>query len=185
MMLLDSKDIFWYVLFAANGKAAKISNYLETVNIECFFPKHYIEKKISNSQRTKLTLQPLLGNFVFVKSSQECLNPHLGKIKQKFGISSGLYYRDLSTREIIIVPEKQMQDFITIASFKGDQIIFLSNEEINLKKGTKVRIIGGLFEGIEGIFIRVKGDRRVVVTLPNLLSVATTFVPLEYILPLK
>jgi transcription antitermination factor NusG len=39
-----------------------------------------------------------------------------------------------------------------------------------------VRIIGGMFAGAEGVFVRVKGDRRVVVNIEGLVAVATTFV---------
>ena len=184
-MLSDSENIFWYVLFAANGKAVKINDYLKKTNVECFFPLCYKEKRIRNSERTRRILQPLIGNLVFVKSSKECLTPILREIKSQFSITDDLYYRDLGTGEIIIVPEKQMQDFISIASRKEERIIYLSKGEVNLEKGRKVRVTGGLFEGIEGIFIRVKGERRVVVSLFNLLSVATTFVPLEFILPIE
>ena len=66
-----------------------------------------------------------------------------------------------------------MQNFIAVV------------EDINLAKGIRVRIKGGVFAGVEGIFMRIKGDRRVVVNLPNLFSVATAFVPLEFIVPLE
>ena len=85
-MLSYSKNIFWYVLFAANGKAAKISEYLQTANIEYFFPMCNKEQRIRNSERKKYTLQPLIRNFIFVKSSKEFLSPHIEKIKQQFSI---------------------------------------------------------------------------------------------------
>jgi len=184
-MLSDSKSICWYVLFAANGKAAKISDYLQTAKIECFFPMCHKERRVRNSERTKRCLQPLLRNLVFVKSSRECLSPHLEIIKQRLGIESGLYYRDLGSREIIVVPEKEMQSFIAVAGSKNENIVYLSNTEVNIRKGTKVRITGGVFEGVEGIFMRIQGHKRVVVTIPNILSVATAFVPPEFILPLE
>jgi len=184
-MLSDRKNIFWYVLFAANGKAAKISDYFQTANIEYFFPMYNKERRIRDSERTRYTLQPLLKNLVFVKSSKECLSPHIKKIKQQFCIDSGLYYRDLGSKEIIIVPEKQMLSFITIAGSKNKNIVYLSNEEVDIRKGTRVRIIGGVFEGIEGIFMRIQGHKRVVVSLPNLLSVATAHIPTQFILSLE
>jgi transcription antitermination factor NusG len=184
-MLSDSKSICWYVLFAANGKAAKISEYLQTVNIEYFFPMCNKEQRIRNSERTKYTLQPLINNFIFVKSSKEFLSSHIEKIKQRFSIEHSLYYRDLGSREIIVVPENEMLNFIAVASFKNEDIIYLSNKEVNICKGTRVRIIGGLFEGVEGIYIRIQGNRRVVVSIPNFLSVATTFVEPEFIVPLE
>jgi transcription antitermination factor NusG len=47
-----------------------------------------------------------------------------------------------------------MQSFITVAGCKNENIVYLSNEEVNIRKGTRVRIIGGVFEGVEGIFRR-------------------------------
>jgi len=55
-MLSDSKSIFWYVLFVANGKAEKISDYFQTANIEYFFPMSNKEQRIRNSERTKYAL---------------------------------------------------------------------------------------------------------------------------------
>jgi transcription antitermination factor NusG len=184
-MLSESKSIFWYVLFAANGKAAKISDYLKSANIEYFFPVSYKEKRIENSQRTKCVLQPLIGNLVFAKSSKECLDAHLQEIKLRLGITSNLYYRDLGSKEIIVVPDPQMQNFIKVAGCTKGRITYLSNEELNLTKGTKIRIIGGCFEGVEGIFMKIKGNSQVVVSLPNLFSVATAFIPTRFILPLE
>jgi transcription antitermination factor NusG len=184
-MLSDSKNIFWYVLFAANGKAAKINHCLKKANIECFFPLYYKEKRIKNSERTKPALQPLIGNLVFVKSSKECLAPLLREIRLRFSITDDLYYRDLGSGKIIVVSEKQMLNFIAVAGCTQERIIYFSNDDVNFEKGTRVRITGGVFAGIEGIFMRIKGDRRVVVSLPNLLSVATAFVPPEFILPLE
>jgi transcription antitermination factor NusG len=184
-MLSESENIFWYVLFAANGKAAKINDYLKISSVECYFPMFYKEKRINNSQRTKYILQPLIGNLLFVKSSKGCLDRHLQKIKLQLGITSDLYYRDLGSKDIIIVPEQQMQNFILMSGCSKGRITYLSNEELNLAKGTKVRIIGGIFEGVEGIFIKIKGSSQVVVSLPNILSVATAFIPTRFILPLE
>ena len=183
-MNYDSKNICWFVLFAANGKATKIIYYLKTANIEYFFPMHYQEKRIKDSKLTKCSLQPILRNFVFVRSSKECLDPLLKEVKLQLGIKSDLYYRDLGNKRLIVVPKTEMQNFIIIAR-SAERIIYFPNEEVNLKKGTRVRIISGVFEGLEGIFVRVKGDRRVVVSLPELFSVATAFIPLDSILPLE
>ena len=184
-MMVDPKTVFWYVLFATHGKATKISDYLKTTPIEHFFPYYYKEKQVKESQRVKRTLQPLLGNIVFVKSTKAHLDPFLKEIKLQLNITSDLYYRYIGTREFIVVPEPQMLSFIAIAGSNHDQIIYLSNNEINMKKGTKVRVTGGIFEGVEGIFMRIQGDKRVVVSIPNLLSVATAFIPSRFILPLE
>jgi transcription antitermination factor NusG len=184
-MKYDNENIFWFVLFTAYGKVSKISPYLKNAGIEYFYPLHYQEKrKRGCEQLTQRLLQPVLNNFLFVKSSKKHLDPLLNAIKLKLEISSDLYYRDSHSKEIIVVPDKDMQNFISVASVTEERVIYMSSKEVDLKQGTRVRIIGGLFEGVEGIFMRIKGDRRVVVSIPNFLSVATTFVPLQYITPL-
>jgi transcription antitermination factor NusG len=177
----SNSDILWYVLFAANGKAEKIKPYLETSSVEYFFPLYYKEKRIRGSERYRRVLHPLLGNLIFVKSSKDILNPVLKDVKMRLNISSDLYYRDFADKKIIVVPEHQMLNFIAVAGSEDEQIIYLSNEEVNLQKGTKVRITGGVFEGVEGVFMRVKGDKRLVVSIPNLFSVATAFIPACYV----
>ena len=181
------ENIKWFVLFAARGKAAKISDYLKSTDIEYFYPMLYHEKRIRNSERTKRFLQPIFRNLLFVKSTKSQLDPILREIKLKLGITSDLYYRyrDEEESKIVVVSAAAMRNFIAVVGAVEEPLISFSNKDVNLSKGTRVRIIGGVFEGVEGIFMRVKGDRRVVVSLPNLFSVATTFVPLEFILPLE
>jgi transcription antitermination factor NusG len=183
-MTYDDKNIFWFVSFAPNKKATKIISYLETADIEYFFPMYYQEKRLKDSERTQCSLQPILRNLVFVKSSKHYLDSVLKETKLQLGIRSNMYYRDLGSKQIIVVPEIQMKNFIAVAGCTQERIIYFSNTDLNLGKGKRVRIIGGVFAGVEGIFMRIKGDRRVVVSIPNLFSVATAFVPPEYILPL-
>jgi len=183
-MIYNNKNI-WFVLFAPNGKVTKIRSYLEAGNIKYFYPMFYHEKRIKGSERKRLTLEPVLRNLLFVKSSKDYLDAFLKDVKLDLDIKSNLYYRDLGTKEIIVVPEKQMENFMAVAGCTQEHIIYLSNDEVNLKKGTKMRVIGGHFEGLEGIFMRIKGNTRVVVTLPHLFSVATAFIPTRFIVPLE
>ena len=84
------------------------------------------------------------------------------------------YMMDIRNGEKIIVPDEQMRRFIAVAGTYDEQIIFFSPDEVNLRKGTKVRITGGQFEGYEGVFVKVKGsrDRRVVISLQGILALA-------------
>jgi transcription antitermination factor NusG len=178
---MNSTDIFWYVLFAANGKVVKIKPCLEKASIEHFFPLYYKDKKIQGSERCERVVLPLLGNLIFVKSSKNILDPVLKEVKLKLSISSDLYYRDLGNKKIIIIPEDQMRNFIAVAGNEKEQVIYLPNDEVNLRKGTKVRVTGGIFAGVEGIFMRIKGDKRLVVSIPQLFSVATAYIPSCYV----
>jgi len=181
----NKENSVWFVLFVARGKAEKLNEYLKTTNIESFFPMCYKEKQQKDGEVTKCTLRPVFTEFLFAKSSWAELDSVLKEIKLRLGISSKLYYRSLRSKKIIVVPEELMRNFIIVASAVQKRIVYLSNEEVRLKEGIKVRITGGIFEGVEGVFMRIKGNKRVVVTLPDLFSVATAFIPTQFILPLE
>jgi transcription antitermination factor NusG len=180
----SDSQLLWYVLYAANGKAVKIKPYMDAAAIEYFFPVYYKERKIKDSERYERVSLPLLSNLIFVKSSKEILNPVLKEVKLRLNISSDLYYRDFGDKRVIVIPENQMRNFIIVAGNDKEQVIYLSNKEVNLQKGIKVRITGGVFAGVEGTFMRIKGDKRLVVSISNLFSVATAYIPSCYVQPI-
>ena len=79
----------------------------------------------------------------------------------------------------VIVPDEQMRNFIAIAGTSEERILYLPYSEVDLAHGDRVRITGGTFEGVEGIYQRIKGvrDKQVVVCIEGLVAVATATVP--------
>ena len=61
-----------------------------------------------------------------------------------------------------------------MAGTYNDHLLYFRPEELNLSKGTRVRVTGGDFAGQEGIFLKVKGarDRRVVIEIQGVIAVA-------------
>ena len=57
-----------------------------------------------------------------------------------------------------------------------EQIVYLDPIATALQKGDRVRVTGGIFEGVEGAIIRVKGDRRVSVCIQGVMAVATAYI---------
>ena len=81
---------------------------------------------------------------------------------------------DIRNGQKIIVSDDQMRQFIAVAGTYDEHLIFFSPDEVNLRRGTKVRITGGDFEGYEGVFVKLKGarDRRVVISLQGVIAMA-------------
>ncbi len=71
------------------------------------------------------------------------------------------------------VPDKQMQDFIKVVNTAGSKFL---TELPDLKKGDRVRVLVGPFEGVEGIFVMMprRHENRVVVQIKGVAAVATT-----------
>ena len=87
----------------------------------------------------------------------------------------------------IIVRDSEMQQFIRVVENYEEEVNYFCPEEINISKGTRVRIIGGSFDGVEGVFMKVKGKRskRVVVMLDKLLAVVMAEVESDLIEVIK
>lgn len=148
-----------------------MKSFLDKNNIENFVPMRY-QFVVKNGQRTR-ELVPAVHNLVFVRSTRKKID----EIKEENATSLPLrYIMNRETRLPIIVPESQMHSFIAVAGNHDQQAIFLDSAECQARKGDRVRIVGGIFEGVEGEFLRIKGDRRVVVAIQGVMAVATAFV---------
>ena len=53
-----------------------------------------------------------------------------------------------------------MEQFIKVCDTHDERLRYLAPDEINLDKGTPVKIIGSTFDGVEGLFVRVEGKRK-------------------------
>ena len=71
----------------------------------------------------------------------------------------------------------KIENFMRVASKTDDSVMFLNDENVVGKEGKHVQIMGGVFEGVEGVIRRVKRCKRVVVELKGIAGVAIAFVP--------
>ena len=74
-----------------------------------------------------------------------------------------------------------MENFIAVIEKSQKNITYFKPEEIPLNPGDKICIQGGLYDGREGIIMRIKGKRNkhLVVQIPGLLVAAVFFAFLE------
>lgn len=159
----------WYAIRVTYNRELKVKTELESLNIEHFLPMQYREE-MRGERRIKV-LRPSIHNLIFIHATKDNMINY--KETTKLPIR---YIMCNETRRPIVVPDHQMKNFIAVAGTYGEQIIYLNSNPENMKRGEKVRITGGLFAGVEGEFIRIKGDRRVVVTIQGVAAVATAFI---------
>ena len=84
-----------------------------------------------------------------------------------------------------MVPDKQMEDFIRVASVEDDRVFYMENLDFVGKPGQRVRIVEGEFAGVEGIVKRVKKNKCVVVQIEHVAAVAIAFLPSAFIMPIE
>ena len=79
---------------------------------------------------------------------------------------------------LLTVPDRQMENFMRVASVQDDRLIYLDpNVDYLRTPGQKVRIKDGDFKDAEGVIKRIKNNKRVVVEIHGIAAVAITFVP--------
>lgn len=164
-------DIAWYALRVTYSREMALKEYLDTRNIENFLPMHY--QLFRKGEKVIRKLVPVVHNLIFIHSSRE----EIDQIKAEVEVSLPLrYIMNKETRKPIVVPDVQMRHFIAVAGTLDEQLVYIDAASVQLKSGDRVRITGGVFEGVEGEFLRIKGDRRVVVAIQGLMAVATAFI---------
>ena len=166
MLKLSDNELHWYVANTCRQEK-KIKQRLDSMGIENFIPFQQIARKIHGVD--KLIEVPVIPNLVFIHTTfKSCMS-----LIQEYAFDMR-YLRDRETGNFLIVPDKQMNDFMFLLDF-SKEMVEVVNE--NLKKGDNVRVIKGDFAGIEGELIRVKGHKRVVVRLEGVVSLATAYIP--------
>lgn len=166
MLKLSDNELHWYVANTCRQEK-KIKQRLDSMGIENFIPFQQIARKIHGVD--KLIEVPVIPNLVFIHTTlKTCMS-----LIQEYAFDMR-YLWDRETGNFLIVPDKQMNDFMFLLDFSKDMVEVVNE---NLKKGDKVRVIKGDFAGIEGELIRVKGHKRVVVRLEGVVSLATAYIP--------
>ena len=153
-------------------------DYLDKKGIECFVPmKESLVDRHNGVKRRQLL--PAIHNLIFVHTTRE----RIKTLKQ--GVNFLQYHtRPQGGKNIpITVPESQMQQFIAICKANNENITYLRPEEIDIKKGSRVRVHGGAFDGTEGYFVKIQGkrNRRVVMLIEGITAVALTEISTDFI----
>ena len=169
---MDSEiKLNWYAAMTRSNQEFFIKKKLDDLGVENFLP---VEESIRETPfgRKKVRI-PLIRSMIFVRTTKRnsfsLLNDYSLPMK---------YLRDFERHQALIVPDKQMQDFMFVLDVAMDGVEVLNKD---LKRGDKVRIIKGPLCGLEGELIRVKGHKRVVIRLDGVASIATSYIPSSFL----
>ena len=166
----------WFPMRVTYQREMKVKAELDRLGIENFVPMTYkmVDADTDNPCRK---LVPAIRNLIFVRSTQERIS---GLKSSNKTLEPLRYMIDQTAQQphtIMTVADRQMENFMRVASRTDDSVLFLDEETVVGKEGKRVEIMGGAFEGVTGVVRRVKRCKRVVVELEGIASVAIAFVP--------
>ena len=176
----SSEVIRWYPMRVTYHRELRIKEQLDALGIDSFVPMHY--DLADSSEGPRKMLVPAIHNLIFVHASQEVLT-RLKMHRKEF--EPMRYMMKPSTdghTEILYVPDRQMEDFIKVASTQDKSIIFLDVRDSS-NMGRRVRITAGRFKGVEGVIKRIKKNKYFLIQIDGVAAVAITYVPADCLEP--
>ena len=169
------QPVRWYVVGSVGrNRELQIRDEARRHGYEAFVPLHYDIQSAKGREQRKLV--PAIRGLVFVKGT-------LDEVKSYASCSSlGVFLRksSFSRREdYLSVSPVAMENFIAVTEHHEEHVTYFSPSEITLREGDRIRVRGGLYDGREGVIMRVKGKRRrhFVVSIPGILIAAVEMTP--------
>jgi len=172
---MSEQQEYWFAARTRKDQEFAIRNSLEKLNVECFMPTQFVIRQLK--YRKRRVEVPVIRNLIFVRATKD----RAWSITKDYNVQL-FYMKDLRTNSLLIIPDKQMRDFMFLLDF-SDSTVEVINEE--LKRGDRVRVIKGPLIGLEGELLRIKGHKRVIVRLEGVVSVATSYIPGSFLEKIK
>ena len=175
----SAPEFDWYVLRVSYSRELKIKAILDERNIRSFVPMVWRKTVIDGKEEKKLV--PAVNNLCFVYWTKDNIDAFIAS----YGETSPVhYYWDRTTSRPMTVPQKAMEDFIKVAGCLDEDMIYLTDISDKLREGQAVKVRTGSFAGVEGKIVRIRKSRRLLVELPGMLAVASTYVKPEDVEPI-
>ena len=165
----------WYVIGSLNRQnELKIRDAFRTDGKECFVPLRYEVVKVNGKKERKLV--PAIPGMVFIKGELDELQKFVKFRKERVFLRKSTF----SNREDYLkVSDHDMENFIAVTEKASEHITYYEPGEIQLRPGDQIRVNGGLYDGREGVIMRVKGKRKkqLVVSIPGILIASVEMEP--------
>ncbi len=180
----------WYAMSSPYGREQKVADLLTAKqDVTPFLPLERVERIVGQKNCVrKVSYRPVIRNLLFVNATEQRMRDlkkehnTLLQFKVRPRLDGGF--------EPIIVPDKQMEDFIAIyENTDHDKLEFYDPDEIDLRPNAKVVIQDGIFAGKEGYYQQVRSKvtkkgmkaKRFVVKIDGFLACAAVLAECTYV----
>ena len=156
-------------------KELKVRDDIRNYGLEAFVPLKYHIKTIKRQKHRALV--PAMPGLMFAKGTLDELQEY---IQNHAHFNVYLRKSTFSNKEdYLTVRDKDMEVFIAATENNEAHITYFRPDEINLQAGDRIRVKGGIYDGKEGIVMRIKGKRNkhLVVQIPGMLVAAIEMAP--------
>ena len=146
----------------------------EHLELDYYLPTRFVISQLK--YRRKRSEVPVIRNLVFVHSTKQTACD----ISNIYNVPL-FYMKDLFTGNMLVVPDKQMDDFRFVLDLSPDGVSF---DNSALVVGSKVKVVKGEFAGIEGKVGIEANKTYVIIHIQGVLT-ANIKIPKSYLKPIE
>lgn len=156
------------------------ANDIRSLAVETYIPMQTIVTERAGVRRR--AQKPAISSLMFFKGTTE----QALEVARILADRAMLYRRESGGRQIpAAISEHEMQIFRLVVSSGVEGLEFLADDPERFAKGDRVRVTDGPLAGAEGHITRIRGDRRLVVSIKGVCAVATAYIPQCFLQPVK
>lgn len=173
--MVEENEIKWYAIGCTSPmKELRVRDDIRQYGLEAFVPLRYIIKTIKHQEQRALV--PAVPGLMFAKGTEEELKEYVDHAPYRVYMRKSTFS---NKEDYLTVPNKAMENFIAATEDHEAHITYFKPEEIKLQIGDQIRVKGGIYDGKEGIIMRIKGKRNkhLVVQIPGMLVAAIEMDP--------
>ena len=153
MMTGKEHSEFWFAARTRCGAELSVAGRLDRLGVEHFVPTQ-TRRRTRGSATYERALIPALV-FLRTTKREACALANEGGLPVRYLI-------DPASRSLLVVPDKQMEDFRRVLDLSTDEGGFIGRP---LELGERVRVTKGVLTGVEGFVLELRGQTYVVVQL--------------------
>lgn len=169
--LKNDDRLLWFAMRATYRRELVAKRLLDAAGIENYIPMQ-LKTKMTMGRKKKV-LVPAVHNLIFVHTTRNIIREFKSRVQYLQYMMD--YGRGEGGMSPIVVPDKQMEDFMAVVRTCQEDLEYMPVGNRSFPQGMKVRVRGGVLDGVEGVIARTgkSRDKKLVVTLSGLVSVAT------------
>ena len=172
----------WFVFRASYGREDRAFDYLVDDGTYSYIAKRYVEKYVHGKR--KRVLETLIPNLLFVYTTKEKADAYVKTTPELSFLTYYYNHFQLDSEQKnppLVIPRREMDNFIRATCSHNEHLLFVEPAQCHYKSGDAVRVVDGLFRGVEGRVARVSGQQRVVLSLSKIGLISTAYIPTAFI----
>lgn len=171
-------EVRWYALKVFFNKVFDMEQLLKILNVETYIPVCVVEK-VKDGEMCYIQ-KPAISSLMFF-----CVDDGRMEEVQRTIEGRAMIYHHNGTRKPAPIPDQEMRVFKLVTAGHKSGLEYFDGDVSRFCRGQRVRVIDGSFKGAEGYIHRIKGNRRLIVTIEGVVAVATTYIPSVFLEPVN